>query len=526
MKTLEPNRPFADREQSATKTMETGQGPGSELRIAIGQVFHEGNSFNLRLTERVDFSVLKGEEIVSASSGEGTSLAGILAELTAPEFKVCPTIAAFTSPGGPVLHSVWEELRDELVERIVSASPHVVLLDLHGAMITDECGDPEGELLEALRQRLGNEVIIGASLDLHAHVTDKMCRNANALVACKNNPHDDYFEAGQKVARICLDASRRNLRLTLSRARIPMILYGNDETSHGPLLDINRVARALEVRPVLDVSIFNVQAFLDVPGVAQVVTVLSEDDGSSGREACSEIASLLLERAPEFRTDHLPIAELWSRLEKRDGRLPFAVSDFGDRVLGGSAGDGTQILHETLKRPHVKAAIPVTDPEAVSRLADKDVGDRAKISVGGAFCDDEPADLDAVVEKHHPGTFTLTGQWRRGEVADHGRTVVLKVQAAYVIVTERPAYSQDANFFESLGLDISTLDFVVCKSGFHFKLSFEDRATPLVLGTAGVTEYDPARTDLKRPRIWPEIQEAPTTSSVELLSFGAEAVHS
>jgi microcystin degradation protein MlrC len=487
-------------------------------KVLVGQIFHEGNSFNARLTGEVDFVIYRGADIMANCAGNGSTLGGILDALNPADVQINPSIAACASPGGPVEQGVWENLRDELLTSVRQAMPDLILLDLHGAMVATGSTDPEGELLLALRDVTGPDVLIGVGLDLHGHITDEMCEAANVLVACKNNPHDDYHAAGQRVAQICLDTLAGRVKPVLSRVRIPMILFGNDETSEGPLHDLNRIARDSEAKGALDVSIFTVQAMLDVPDIGQVITAVTDGAPAVGALACGTLARHLLARASEFKTDHLPVDGFWEVLKRKSEKLPFAVSDFGDRVLAGAAGDSVEILRGAYARKDIRAAIPVTDPQAARALRNHAIGETVQMTLGGSHSQVTQMDLTATVELHHNGQFKLAGPWLAGSQANHGLTTVLRANSLAIIVTERPAYSQDTNFFASLGLQIETLDFVVCKSGFHFKLSFAGKAIPLVLGTNGAGRYDPRRTGLQRKPVWPEIPELPVISAVRHFS--------
>lgn len=483
-------------------------------KILIGQIFHEGNSLNSRPTSEVDFRILRGNAMIADAAGTGTVLGGILDVLIGEDVQIIPTLAASASPGGPVTRDLWDVMRSEIAGAARQTAPDAVILDLHGAMVVTGEDDPEGALLTALREVLGPDVPIGVGLDLHGHVTDTMCGAVDVLVACKNNPHDDYNAAGRRAARLTLDALAGRISPVLSRVRIPMILFGNDETTHGPLEALNRSARALEAGGALDISIFNVQAMLDVPGMGQVITAMTDGDPARGARACETLAHDLAATAEAFTTDHLPLAALWDMLPRAAGALPYAVSDFGDRVLAGAAGDSPEILRAALRRRGIAGAIPITDPEAAIALQDRAPGRTVDIQLGGAHSGAAPVRVKATLILHHCGRFRLDGPWLGGADADHGKTALLQAEGIHIIVTERPAYSQDTAFFSALGIDITGLDFVVCKSGFHFKLSFAGKATPITVGTDGPGRYDPARRGLRRAPIWPEIGPKPAPSGV------------
>jgi len=99
------------------------------------------------------------------------------------DIELVPVMALNASPGPVTAQGIWDQVAERLLEAI-DKQPHVdgVLLALHGAMVTEEMEDGEGQLLQRLRLRLGPDVPIVTTLDLHANVTARMIENATALV--------------------------------------------------------------------------------------------------------------------------------------------------------------------------------------------------------------------------------------------------------------------------------------------------------------------------------------------------------
>ena len=77
-----------------------------------------------------------------------------------------------------------------------------VYLDLHGAMVTEDFEDGEGELLRRVRAAVGEQVPIVISLDYHANVTPEMVQHSDGLIAYRTYPHVDRVETGQYAARV------------------------------------------------------------------------------------------------------------------------------------------------------------------------------------------------------------------------------------------------------------------------------------------------------------------------------------
>jgi len=92
-------------------------------------------------------------------------------------------LVAAAQPSGRVTRSAYETLRDQVLADLDAAGPvGIVLLGLHGAMAADGYDDCEGDLLSRVRQRVGPEVVIGATLDPHCHLSERMVGSANLLI--------------------------------------------------------------------------------------------------------------------------------------------------------------------------------------------------------------------------------------------------------------------------------------------------------------------------------------------------------
>src|SRR5262249_24379620 len=169
------------------------------MRIAIGQLWQETNTFNPLPTTRVDFEqfgILRGRALVERMA-DTNELGGFIQSLHSwperPEVVGLVRLAAW--PGGPATRETFLWLRQELIEALSrQLSVDAILLALHGALVAEGISDVEGELLDAVRQTIGPAVPLVATLDLHANVTRQMVEAADALVLYHTVPHLDVFE--------------------------------------------------------------------------------------------------------------------------------------------------------------------------------------------------------------------------------------------------------------------------------------------------------------------------------------------
>ncbi len=104
-------------------------------------------------------------------------------------------MVAGAQPSGTTTRQAYESLREELLADLRAALPvDMVLLGLHGAMVADGYDDCEGDLLRRVREIVGPEVVVGAELDPHSHLTPAMTAHADLLIAFKEYPHTDVLE--------------------------------------------------------------------------------------------------------------------------------------------------------------------------------------------------------------------------------------------------------------------------------------------------------------------------------------------
>ncbi len=94
-------------------------------------------------------------------------------------------VSANPNPSGIVTDEAFEQITAMILDAVDIKGPiDGVLLHLHGAMVSESHEDAEGEFLARLRRRLGPDVPVVVTLDLHANVTPahgRQCERADRL---------------------------------------------------------------------------------------------------------------------------------------------------------------------------------------------------------------------------------------------------------------------------------------------------------------------------------------------------------
>ena len=100
-------------------------------------------------------------------------------------------------------------------------------------MVTEADDDGTGRLYAAVRELVGPDLPIVATIDCHANVTRRMVDLTDAMVFYHTQPHVDHVETGALGARILtgiLDGGRRPAKAFRS---LPMVLPGENGNTTG-----------------------------------------------------------------------------------------------------------------------------------------------------------------------------------------------------------------------------------------------------------------------------------------------------
>jgi len=151
-------------------------------RIALTGIMLESNAFSPTATE-ADFRnlyYLEGESILAEAAADASPMAMEMTSFistmnaTGPWTPV-PLVFTGCQPWGPIEHSFFSRTVDDIVERLAAAGPvDGVYVANHGAMVSTDTHDPDGEMLARLREAVGPDVPIVLTLDLHANISERM----------------------------------------------------------------------------------------------------------------------------------------------------------------------------------------------------------------------------------------------------------------------------------------------------------------------------------------------------------------
>ena len=220
-------------------------------RVLTARFMHETNTFSrvptdMALIRRRDFHL--ENEIPAVFRGTRSAFGATFEAADRYGWSLVHPVSANPNPSGIVTDDAFETIAGMILGAVEAKGPiDGVLLHLHGAMVADRHEDAEGELLARLRHRVGPDIPIVVTLDLHANVTQRMANNANALIAYRTYPHIDQHERAWQGAELLERAMRGEIRPVTVIARRPM-LHGLDwgRTQRGPMAELIARGDALE----------------------------------------------------------------------------------------------------------------------------------------------------------------------------------------------------------------------------------------------------------------------------------------
>ncbi len=470
------------------------------MRIGFARINNETNAFSPEATVLDDFErfhLLDAAALAKATGRFRAEIPGLAlnAELSGARRAIeragaeaVPLMSAWALPSGPLAKAA----EDALIERLLAALDRAGPLDglylaLHGAMRSDDGGEPEERLLEAVR-RAHPDLTIAVSYDLHGQMTAPKVHLPDLVTAYRTNPHRDLKQVGARTAALLVRTVRGEVRPTVAWRTLPLVFGGGSTLDFlNPMRRVFRLMKRMEKDPrVLYTSAFTVHVWSDSRDLGWSAVVMTDDDPELAERLADEIADALWSVRDVPGPDLHSPAEAFalakrSTLARKTGAVFF--SDTGDTVGAGALGESTHLLAEALRHPSLTTYVPVRDREVARELFDRSIGERVRVRVGGKLA---PA-------AHEP--LALEGRLiHRGESDYFGRHVTIDAGPAKVIVTEQAPYTLKPSFWTDAGLSPWKADVIVVKSLFHFRIYHAHIARKYVgVRSGGTTDFDAFR---------------------------------
>lgn len=448
------------------------------LRIGVASILQETNTWSpvpCTLDDFICQGLAVGHEADKRFADTNTEFGGALRAVREAGCLAIPLVRAWANSSGRLTAETLNSLCQLLAKELSFTEMDGLVLSLHGAMAAEAIDDADAAVLEAARKTLGSAFPIGVCLDMHANVSGALIDSSYFVIGYHTYPHIDMGKTGARAARLLIASLRGELNPVTALAKRPMLIPAEAmSTSESPLADLRRMADQATTGPVVDVSIFPVQPWLDIEELGLGVTVTTDRDPGLASELAESFARKTWERRDDFTVQLLAPADA-VRAARTSKVRPFLISESADAPTAGATGDSPAMVRALLEHgPDLQAYVTITDPPAVDRCFVAGVGNDVLLRVG-AFFDGrfhEPVELSGSVANLGDKPVRITGPSYTGMEVSMGRFAVVQSGRLAVLITERPAFTLDPATFVQAGLDPARADVIVVRSANGFRAAY------------------------------------------------------
>jgi len=509
-------------------------------RIAILGFAIESNRF-APISTREDFvtrAYLRGDALMADARSDAPAMTPEIPAFVrdmdgAGDWTPVPILFANAESGGPVEHGFFADTMAVFEAGLRAALPvQAVYICEHGAAITTESDDPDGEVFAMVRRIVGDAIPVVATVDLHANVSDRMVDSVDTLISYRRNPHVDMAERGADAARVLRELMAGG-EVSVAHIRMPVCAPPTQlltAPGTGPYADMIASAEALLDDPRI-INISGVAGFVygDTPKNGLTVIVTTRNDPAYARQVALDLALPAWQGRAAFMPELTPVeqAVALAHAAGEDERLPaVCLADVADNPGGGGRGNTPYLLQALLAADVQGVIVGVITDAALCAEAHRlgvDASFLARFNREETTLYSDAFETQARVLALRDGQ----GVGRRGQLQgcryDLGPSVLLQIGGIKVVVVSNRYQCHEPMFFEMFGLDIAAARTVVVKSRGHFRAAFDEFFKPEQIynvDVAGLTSPVLARFDFQRlPRpVVPMDAMAEWTPKVRMLS--------
>lgn len=472
------------------------------MRIAVAGFLHESHSFAPRPTEWVNFltpgglpALQRPDVMLAALKGTSTCAGAGIEEALRHGATIAPLGWCFANPAGPVTREAFERISamilDALSVALEEAPLDGIFLDLHGAMVSDDHPDAEGELMRRVRAVAGS-VPVAVTLDPHANMTRQMAELADVIVPYRSYPHVDMREVGARAMALLIQRIQRGSPWAMAFRELDFLIPITSQcTMVEPMAGV-MAQRAEHGEGVVELAYCFGFPYADFPGCGQAIAAYAETEEAAA-SAADALARDIAAREASFAGAVQPAAEAVAEAIRLAGGKPVIIADTQDNPGGGGHGDTTGLLAELIAQDAQGAVLaPMNDAESASACHAAGEGASITLALGGKS-DGAPLTVTGVVEKLGDGRFTLTGPMGQGNPADLGASALLRIGGVRVVIVSRKMQAHDQSIFRMLGVEPAAQRILAVKSSVHFRAHFQPIAAAVIVAAApGPVVADPA----------------------------------
>ena len=466
------------------------------MKVVIAQMKHETNTFSPVPTPLARFGgdselPLEGGDAYQAYKGTGSAIAAFIELAEEAGAEIVLPVAANAWPSGRVEDSAFEYIASRICAAVADGCD-AVLLDLHGAMVTQSHEDGEGELLRRLRA-IAPRVPIGVALDMHTNLFPGMVDHATVIAGYQTYPHIDMFETGLRAGRAVFAMLAGRSQPAMAWGNRPMLPHvmrqGSDDS---PNRELQARCKEMELQGALCASVFVGFPNADVSMAGLSAVVVTDGDPERARRWCDELLDMAWAARQQFVFQPEPLAESLARAQAlraglRDDAGPVVLLDHSDNCASGGTMDTMTVLGGILDAGLDNvAAFAICDPGAVQLMMHAGIGAEIRLSLGGKLdmpaigLKGEPRTVKGRVKLICDGRYRNRGPMARGEVNHMGPTAVLDTGKVEIVIISQHVEPHDLAAFQAVGIDPASKRYLMLKSRVHWRAGLRSLAGAVV----------------------------------------------
>lgn len=449
-------------------------------RIGVVGILHETNSYAPGTTEveHFQFEWVQGKEAYyHRYLGARTSMGGAIDGAEENGLELVPGLYTAAVPSGMVSAKATETLIESMLDSI---DPRLdgLLVILHGAMVSETYMDMEGAILSRIRERVGSQLPVAMTLDLHANVSPLMVEQADIIVGYDTYPHVDAYERAVEAVGYLARQIRGEIVpvMALSQPRL-MVPPQGMITDEGAMKELMDLAFAYEKEAnVLNITVAGGFPYSDVPDAGFAFVVLTDGDAEGAQRIADALSDFTWENRDRFFVTGLSPEEAVQEAQQvTEG--PVILIEGSDNVGGGAPADATHTLPALLAAP-CKSLIVIRDEKAAKLAHSLGVGSRFAEAVGGhsSALSGSPVPIEGKIRLLADGNYRHIGRYMTGQWAEMGQTAVIETGNVTVVLTEKRVAPWDAGHVRSIGITPEDYHIIVVKSAVAWKTAFGDIA--------------------------------------------------
>jgi microcystin degradation protein MlrC len=464
------------------------------MRLLIARLSHETNTFSPVPTRLERFcpdrrTLLTGLAAIDHFRGTASPIGGFLAVAEEAGAEIVVPIAAGAPPSGPVESDTYETLCGLITDALNGDRFDGILLDLHGAMVTEAFEDGEGELLRRVAA-CAPDTPLAVALDMHANLFDPIVRCATVIAGYQTYPHIDQAETALRAGRMLVRAIRGEITPISAWGNAPMLPHVMAQGTHrSPNRELQAMAADLEQSgEALLASVFVGFPHADVSQAGLSAVVVTDGDPAKAQTLVDRLleAAWAAREAFVFHTEPLESSVARAKQLGAEGG-PVVLLDHCDNTASGGTMDTTTVLAEILRQELEDVVFfGICDPDAVQAAMAAGIGNPIELDIGGKLPmpaipeSSAPLRVRGTVRTLSAGYFRSRAPMSRGLKIMLGPTAVIDTGRVEIVLLSRHCEPTDLGLFQLVGIDPHQKRFVAIKSRVHWRADLGSLAKHVV----------------------------------------------